>query len=140
MERPKLPLRDLDAFGYALRARTIVSGTFFTHLGMVEREDVLSQFAEFCLQVEEIERSVVSGIFKGNLVISVRTEGHSKSAGELVRHVFGHLGSAGGHRCMAKAVIPLARLEQEFGRLSDAGLGEVLQDQIMQYLGMSVTV
>jgi nanoRNase/pAp phosphatase (c-di-AMP/oligoRNAs hydrolase) len=140
MEHPKLPLRDLDAFGYALRARTIIGSTFFTHLGMVEREDVLSQFAEFCLQVEEIERSVVSGIFKGNLVVSVRTAAHGKSAGELVRHAFGHLGSAGGHRCMAKAVIPLARLEQEFGRLSDADLGEVLQDQIMQYLGMSVTV
>lgn len=140
MERPKLPLRDLDAFGYALRARTVIGSTFFTHLGMVEREDVLSQFAEFCLQVEEIERSVVSGIFKGNLVISVRTGAQGKSAGELVRHAFGHLGSAGGHRCMAKAVIPLARLEQEFGRLSDADLGDLLQDQIMQYLGMSVTV
>ena len=140
MERPKLPLRDLDAFGYALRARTIVGNTFFTHLGMVEREDVLSQFAEFCLQVEEIERSVVSGIFKGNLVISVRTAAHGKSAGELVRNAFGHLGSAGGHRCMAKAVIPLARLEEEFGRLSDAELGDVLQEQIMQYLGTPVTV
>jgi len=140
MERPKLPLRDLDAFGYALRARTIIGNTFFTHLGMVEREDVLSQFAEFCLQVEAIERSVVSGIFEGNLVVSVRTEAHGKSAGELVRNAFGHLGSAGGHRCMAKAVIPLARLEQEFGRLSDADLGELLQDQMIQYLGMSVTV
>ena len=41
---------------------------------------------------------------------------------------------------MAKAVIPLARLEQEFGRLSDAELGELPQDQMMQSLGMSVTV
>lgn len=140
MERPKLPLRDLDAFGYALRARTIIGNTFFTHLGMIEREDVLSQFAEFCLQVEAIERSVVSGIFEGNLVVSVRSEAHGKSAGELVRNAFGQLGSAGGHRCMAKAVIPLARLEQEFGRLSDADLGELLQDQMIQYLGLSVTV
>lgn len=140
MEHPNLPLRDLDAFGYALRARTIVGNTFFTHLGMVEREDVLSQFAEFCLQVEAIERSVVSGIFEGNLVISVRTQAHGKSAGELVRNAFGHLGSAGGHRCMAKAVIPLARLEQEFGRLSDADLGELLQDQMVQCLGLSVAV
>jgi nanoRNase/pAp phosphatase (c-di-AMP/oligoRNAs hydrolase) len=140
MERPKLPLRDLDAFGYALRARTIVGTTFFTHLGIVEREDVLPQFAEFCLQVEGIERSVVSGIFKGNLVISVRNATHGKSAGELVRHTFGCLGSAGGHRCMAKAVIPLAALEREFGRLSDAELGELVQNQVMQYLGGPVAV
>jgi nanoRNase/pAp phosphatase (c-di-AMP/oligoRNAs hydrolase) len=140
MERPKLPLRDLDAFGYALRARTIIGTTFFTHLGMVEREDVLPQFAEFCLQVEGIERSIVSGVFKGKLIVSVRNEAHGKSAGELVRHAFGHLGSAGGHRCMAKAVVPLAALEHQFGRLSDAELVQLIQNQVMQYLGVPVAV
>jgi nanoRNase/pAp phosphatase (c-di-AMP/oligoRNAs hydrolase) len=140
MERPKLPLRDLDAFGYALRARTVIGSTFFTHLGIVEREDVLPQFAEFCLQVEGIERSIVSGIFAGNLVVSVRNEMHGKSAGELVRNAFRHLGSAGGHRSMAKAVIPLATLEQEFGRLSDAELGQFVQHHIAQCLGAPVAV
>lgn len=140
MERPKLPLRDLDAFGYALRARTIIGTTFFTHLGMVEREDVLPQFAEFCLQVEGVERSVVSGIFKGNLVVSVRNEAHGKSAGELVRLAFDYLGSAGGHRCMAKAVVPLTNLEKEFGRLSDSELGQLIQNQMMQYLSAPVAV
>lgn len=140
MERPKLPLRDLDAFGYALRARTISDSTFFTHLGIVEREDVLPQFAEFCLQVEGVERSIVSGIFAGNLVVSVRNEMHGKSAGELVRNAFRNLGSAGGHRSMAKAVMPLATLEQEFGRLSDAELGQFVQHHITQCLGAPVAV
>jgi nanoRNase/pAp phosphatase (c-di-AMP/oligoRNAs hydrolase) len=140
MERPELPLRDLDAFGYALRARTIIDTTFFTHLGIVEREDVLPQFAEFCLQVEGVERSVVSGIFGGNLVVSVRNDVSGKSAGEMVRHAFGDFGSAGGHRSMAKAVVPLAVLEQRFGRLSDAELVQFVQHQVTQYLGMQVTV
>lgn len=140
MERPELPLRDLDAFGYALRARTIIDTTFFTYLGIVEREDVLPQFAEFCLQVEGVERSVVSGIFGGNLVVSVRYDGSSKSAGELVRHAFGDFGSAGGHRSMAKAVVPLAVLEQHFGRLSDAELMQFVQNQTMQCLGVPATV
>jgi nanoRNase/pAp phosphatase (c-di-AMP/oligoRNAs hydrolase) len=136
MERPKLPLRDLDAFGYALRARTIVGTTFFTHLGMVEREDVLPQFAEFCLQVEGIERSVVSGIFGGNLVVSLRTDPHGRSVGELARQAFGPFGSAGGHRSMAKAVVPLATLEQQFGRLSDAELVRFVQNQLLQQIGV----
>jgi len=140
MERPELPLRDLDAFGYALRARTIIDTTFFTHLGIVEREDVLPQFAEFCLQVEGVERSVISGIFGGNLVVSVRNDVSGKSAGEMVRHAFGDFGSAGGHRSMAKAIVPLAVLEQRFGRLSDAELVQFVQHQVMQYLGMPVTV
>ena len=51
MERPKLPLRDLDAFAYALRSRTVIGPNFFTHFGIVKREDGLPQFAEFCLYV-----------------------------------------------------------------------------------------
>jgi nanoRNase/pAp phosphatase (c-di-AMP/oligoRNAs hydrolase) len=140
MERPKLPLRDLDAFGYALRARTIIENTFFTHLGLVEREDVLPQFAEFCLQVEGVERSVVSGIFSGNLVVSLRNDAHGKSVGEMARQAFGPFGSAGGHRTMAKAVIPLATLEQQLGRLSDAELVQFVQNQLLQYLGILVGV
>lgn len=140
MERPKLPLRDLDAFGYALRCRTTVGTTFFTHLGLVEREDVLPQFAEFCLQVEGMEWSLVSGIFAGNLIVSVRHTSHARSAGELVRTAFGAYGSAGGHRSMAKAVMPLAELERVFGRLSDAALSQFIQQQTMQYLGGSVGV
>jgi nanoRNase/pAp phosphatase (c-di-AMP/oligoRNAs hydrolase) len=139
MERPKLPLRDLDAFGYALRARTIIGTTFFTHLGMVEREDVLPQFAEFCLQVEGVERSVVSGIFAGNLIISFRSDAHVKGAGELARQAFGHIGSAGGHRTMAKAVLPLATLQEHMGRLSDGELVQFVQHQILECLG-GVTV
>jgi nanoRNase/pAp phosphatase (c-di-AMP/oligoRNAs hydrolase) len=135
MERPKLPLRDLDAFGYALRCRTIIGTTFFTHLGIVEREDVLPQFAEFCLQVEGMESSVVSGIFGGNLIVCVRHAAQTRSAGELVRTAFGPYGSAGGHRSMAKAVMPLAVLERAFGRLSDAELSQFIQTQTMQYLG-----
>lgn len=140
MERPKLPLRDLDAFGYALRCRTITGTTFFTHLGIVEREDVLPQFAEFCLQVEGMEWSVVSGIFGGNLIVTVRHAAQARSAGELVRTAFGAYGSAGGHRSMAKAVLPLASLERAFGRLSDAELSQFIQRQTMQYLGGAVAV
>jgi nanoRNase/pAp phosphatase (c-di-AMP/oligoRNAs hydrolase) len=140
MERPKLPLRDLDAFGYALRCRTTIGTTFFTHLGIVEREDVLPQFAEFCLQVEGMEWSVVSGIFGGNLIVSVRHAAQTRSAGELVRTAFGPYGSAGGHRSMAKAVMPLAVLERAFGRLSDAELSQFIQNQTIQYLGGPVAV
>ena len=140
MERPKLPLRDLDAFGYALRCRTTVGTTFFTHLGIVEREDVLPQFAEFCLQVEGMEWSVVSGIFAGNLIVSVRHAAHARSAGELVRTAFGAYGSAGGHRSMAKAVMPLGGLERVFGRLSDTELSQFIQTQTLQYLRGSAAV
>ena len=137
MQRPQLPLRDLDAFAYALRSRAVIGPVFFTHLGIVEREDVLPQFAEFCLHVGGVEWSVVSGIFGGNLIVSVRNVENVKSAGELVRHAFGQLGNAGGHRSMAKAVIPLASLERAFGRLSDVEISQFIQQEVSQHLGIA---
>jgi hypothetical protein len=40
---------------------------------------------------------------------------------------------------MAKAVVPLAILEERFGRLSDADLAQFVQNQIMQCLGTSTS-
>ncbi len=53
---------------------------------------------------------MVSGVVDDKVHISVRNVGYVKSAGDVMRAAFGDLGSAGGHRTMAKAVIPLERL------------------------------
>ena len=76
----------------------------------MEREDLIPQIADFCLQFEGIEWAVVSGIFESDLVMSVRNVGYVKAAGKVLKDAFGHLGSAGGHGSMAKAIIPVATL------------------------------
>ena len=44
----------------------------------------------------------------GSLVIAVRNHGFGRAnAGETVKRLFGDIGSAGGHRNMSKAVVPL---------------------------------
>jgi nanoRNase/pAp phosphatase (c-di-AMP/oligoRNAs hydrolase) len=103
--------------GEAVRTGT-VSGTLYTaHLGHVAREDLITHVADFLLQVEEITWSVVSGIVHGDVMVSVRNLGDSRNAGEFVKREFGDIGSAGGHRAMAKAVAPTDRFEQKFGSL-----------------------
>ena len=47
----------------------------------------------------------------------MRNLGDSRNAGEFVKREFGDIGSAGGHRAMAKAVAPTERFEQKFGSL-----------------------
>lgn len=119
IERPELPLDALQSFGKALQKKTITNKILFSHLGEVEREDVIPYLADFCLQVENIEWSVVSGIHDKKITICVRNWGFTKSAGEIVKEAFGELGSAGGHRSMAKAVIPLDQYEKKFGKPKD---------------------
>ena len=110
IERPELPPAAIDALGRALKTRQISDKVAFVNLGRVEREDLIPQIADFCLQFEGIEWAVVSGIFESDLVVSVRNVGYVKAAGKVLKDAFGHLGSAGGHGSMAKAIIPVATL------------------------------
>jgi nanoRNase/pAp phosphatase (c-di-AMP/oligoRNAs hydrolase) len=117
IERPELSDTALDVLAHGLARRQIVRGVFFSHLGPVTTADQIPQFADFGLQAEGVEWSVVSGVVDDTVHVSVRNVGRVRSAGEVTRAGFGDLGSAGGHRTMAKAVFPLKSL-----------LGEPLRD------------
>jgi nanoRNase/pAp phosphatase (c-di-AMP/oligoRNAs hydrolase) len=107
IERPELPNAALDLLARGLTRRRLVAGVMFVHLGAVAYPELVAQFADFLLQVEGAEWSVVSGRVNGELHVSVRNVGYVRAAGDVVREAFGDLGGAGGHRSMAKAVVRL---------------------------------
>jgi nanoRNase/pAp phosphatase (c-di-AMP/oligoRNAs hydrolase) len=88
--------------------------------------------AELCLQIEGVEWGVVSGLCGDRVVISVRNVGYVKSAGERMKRLFDQLGSAGGHRSMAKAVVPLERFKEHFGEVSEKVIREAMVCLISQ--------
>jgi nanoRNase/pAp phosphatase (c-di-AMP/oligoRNAs hydrolase) len=128
IERPELPNAALDVLASGIARRRIAAGTVFVHLGPVGYPELVAQFADFFLQVEGMEWSVVSGIVEGDLHVSVRNVGYVRAAGDVVRQAFGALGSAGGHRSMAKAVIPLRDWRRRVGEPTDPALAhEILR-------------
>ena len=80
------------------------------------REDFIPYVADFFLQLEDVKWTIIAGIVNDSLVISVRNLGYSKNAGEFVRRFFADIGSAGGHRAMAKAVVPMRAFRDEVRR------------------------
>lgn len=132
MERPELPRADLEALGRALSRLQLDDGVAVIHMGEVKREDVIPQMAEFCLQIEGVEWGVVSGLCGNRVVISVRNVGYVKSAGDIMKRLFDEIGSAGGHRAMAKAVIPLERFKERFGEVSEKVIREAMVPLITQ--------
>jgi nanoRNase/pAp phosphatase (c-di-AMP/oligoRNAs hydrolase) len=76
--------------------------------------------------VKGIEWSVVSGISGDELHISVRNVGYVRAAGDVVREAFGSLGSAGGHRSAAKAVVRLADWTGRVGSLEPAAMRQAI--------------
>jgi nanoRNase/pAp phosphatase (c-di-AMP/oligoRNAs hydrolase) len=131
IERPALPREDLEAMGRALSRLQIENGVAVIHLGEVKREDVIPQMAEFCLQIEGVDWGVVSGLVNDRVVISVRNVGYVKSAGEIMKRLYDDIGSAGGHRAMAKAVVPLDRFKERFGEVSEKVIREAMLPMIV---------
>jgi nanoRNase/pAp phosphatase (c-di-AMP/oligoRNAs hydrolase) len=129
IERPELSEVALDVLAQGLAKRQILKGVFFSHLGTLPTADQIPQFADFGLQAEGVEWSVVSGVVGAELHISVRNVGYVKSAGDVTRAAFGDLGSAGGHRTMAKAVLPLRDLLKG---AADAAPGRICQERVIQ--------
>ena len=127
IERPALPREDLEAMGRALSHLQVDNSVAVIHLGEINREDVIPQMAEFCLQIEGVDWSIVSGLVHNRVVISVRNVGYVKSAGEIMKKLYDDIGSAGGHRAMAKAVVPLDRFKEKFGEVSE----RVIRDAIL---------
>ena len=129
IERPALGEAALNALATGLAKRRITKGVFFSHLGSVATADLIPQFADFGLQAEGVEWSVVSGVVGEVLHVSVRNVGYVRGAGDVARAAFGDLGSAGGHRTMAKAVFPVDSL---FPGAASAGSPAETQDRIVQ--------
>ncbi len=120
-ERPELPLQFAKILSRAMRRLEVKDGLVVLNLGAVSRDDLIVQMADFCLQFEGVRWVAVAGKLGRNLVIAVRNHGNTRQpAGEVVKHLFNDIGSAGGHRDMAKAAIPLRAWRTQEGTTRDA--------------------
>ena len=121
IERAEVPPSEIKSLGQALAEHWIEEGIFFVNVGRVDREYLIPKMADFGVQVKGVEWSVAFGVLsKSHLVISVRNVGYVKSAGRLARELFKEIGSAGGHRSAAKAVISLSKVRKEIGGTSQS--------------------
>jgi nanoRNase/pAp phosphatase (c-di-AMP/oligoRNAs hydrolase) len=117
MEGAEITLERLDYVLKASQHGRMVEQVFCAFLGSSPREDFIPYVADFYLQLEDVKWTIVFGIVNDSLVMSVRNLGYSRNAGEFVRKYFAGMGSAGGHRSMAKAVVPLHSFREKFGNL-----------------------
>src|SRR5687767_9817893 len=127
MEGAEITVDRLDAVLKAKQHGRFEEQVFCTFLGTTPREDFIPYVADFYLQLESVKWTIVSGIVNDSLVMSVRNLGYSRNAGEFVRKHFAGIGSAGGHRAMAKAVVPLQAFKDKFGNLA----AEAFTDRVL---------
>jgi nanoRNase/pAp phosphatase (c-di-AMP/oligoRNAs hydrolase) len=134
MEGSDITLERLEYVIRAFQSSLLEEQVFCAFLGASPREDFIPYVADFFLQLEQVKWTVIAGVVGDSLIISVRNLGYSKNAGEFVRRFFAELGSAGGHRAMAKAVVPMAAFRAKFGDLSGDEIVARLHDFVTQFL------
>ena len=133
MEGAEITSERLDYVIKAHQGGTLIEQVFCGFLGPTPREDFIPYVADFFLQLEDVKWTVIAGIVGESLVVSVRNLGYSKNAGEFARRFFADIGSAGGHRAMAKAVVPIRAFRDKFHVDSDE-IGRRLQEMVRQFL------
>jgi hypothetical protein len=107
---------------------------FTAFIGEAPREDFIPYTADFFLQLEDVKWTINAGIVGTCLIVSVRNLGYSRNAGEFVKRWFADIGSAGGHRAMAKAVVPIDKFREKYGDLDGAAMTKKIADMAEQFL------
>ena len=112
IEQSELTFDFLKYFKMALDNKRVRKGHMFAYLGSVTNPDICVIIADFFMKISSVNWSIVSGLYSKKLIIVFRNDGLRKDAGKVAKLSFGKIGSAGGHKSMARAEIPLVDLKE----------------------------
>lgn len=101
IEHPRIP-RAYFAMIDRLIAGAQVQGRFVTALlGPVEPPEVVAEFADMLVRMEDADWALAIGRYRGSLLLSLRTNLTSVNAGRVIQRIVRSDGTAGGHGMMA---------------------------------------
>jgi nanoRNase/pAp phosphatase (c-di-AMP/oligoRNAs hydrolase) len=138
VERAALTQDDLDFLAKAVKHRQILHNRVFFHAGNISKPDELVVVADFFLTLARINWSVISGIFDKKLIIIIRNDGLRKGAGNTAKEAFAGLGSAGGHKTMARAELDLNRVRKQIGSIGKKRVGDWIIREIDRTAGRKI--
>lgn len=134
MEGAEITMDRLEYVNRATQGGMMRDQVFSAFIGGAPREDFIPYTADFFLQLENVKWTIIAGVVSNSLILSVRNLGYSRNAGEFVKRWFADIGSAGGHRAMAKAVVPIEKFRQKFGDLDGRAMTEKIAEMAAQFL------
>lgn len=134
IEQAEFKETDLEFIGYAIKQKKIINHRVYAHTGRIMNPDQCVIVADFFMRIESANWSIISGIYEEKLVIIMRNDGLRRSAGNTVKDAFSHIGSAGGHRTMARVEIQMTELEKEVP--DDDMISQWIIDQVEKHAGV----
>lgn len=130
LKKSQVPMAMLDYIAWGIGHRVTYRDMILVHFGVVPTSDLLVQVADLLLLTCGIAWVVVAGIRRrrdegDRLVVIFRGDGHEVDVGRRATKAFAKLGSAGGHRTMARAELPVDAAQLE-------GTVDVLVDNLFR--------
>ena len=109
--RSEYKLSWLNHFTRAFTRIRLIGRGLHVYMGDIENPDILVILADFFLRVHDISWTVIGGVYDETVVLIFRGDGVTRDMGKMATALFGALGSAGGHKAMARAEVPLANFK-----------------------------
>jgi nanoRNase/pAp phosphatase (c-di-AMP/oligoRNAs hydrolase) len=130
IEQSDLSVDFLKYFNTALAGMRRRKGRVFAHLGPVTNPDICVIIADFFMRINTANWSIVSGLYNKKLILVFRNDGLHGDTGKVAKECFDHLGSAGGHKSMARAEIPVPKLEAIVDHKDDKTVLKWIMNQV----------
>jgi nanoRNase/pAp phosphatase (c-di-AMP/oligoRNAs hydrolase) len=135
IEQSEIPFAFLKYFKTALETMNLRKQKLFVHLNQISNPDVCVLVADFLMRIETIGWCIVSGLYADRLIVIFRNDGIRKNAGDVAKKSFGSMGSAGGHKSMARAEILITDLLPRVAVADEKKLTSWIIRQIEQITG-----
>jgi nanoRNase/pAp phosphatase (c-di-AMP/oligoRNAs hydrolase) len=87
----------------------IYGNSIVTNLGEINNPDMIGEVADLLLREENTMWTVCTGLFKGRLLVSVRTDADNLSAETVIKKIVYRRGSGGGHLTYAGGQLRLRK-------------------------------
>jgi nanoRNase/pAp phosphatase (c-di-AMP/oligoRNAs hydrolase) len=107
MTEPAFTPETLDTIGEAIIEREVRASALVAGVGVINERDALPQAADYLMRLEGVSTVLVFGVVGDRIEASARSKDSRVNLDKVMRDAFGDVGSAGGHRDMAGAQVPL---------------------------------
>ncbi|MFP4188299.1 MAG: DHH family phosphoesterase [Halobacteriales archaeon] len=107
MTEPAFTPETLDTIGEAILEREVRASALVAGVGVINERDALPQAADYLMRLEGVSTVLVFGIVGEQIEASARSKDSRVNLDRVMRDAFADVGSAGGHRNMAGAQVPL---------------------------------
>jgi nanoRNase/pAp phosphatase (c-di-AMP/oligoRNAs hydrolase) len=103
----RLPQSYFECLLQALQSSFIYDRLIISWVNELPQPELAAEVVDFLIRFEEVDWALCAGIYRDQLILSVRAAVPNARAGETLRQVVGKLGKAGGHDRRAGGAIPL---------------------------------